>query len=286
MYTIVKKVIIVLILIGLAMSGLFAADPVSPKAYELWTVPSLGLSITNSMVTSWVFSLILIVVIRLAVQTPQLVPNKGQAVVESLVEGLRNIMEPIVGPKMIKRTFPLLLGFFIFILINNWSGLLPGVAAFGTYDEHGHLLYFFRPGNADLNMTLGLAIVSFVAWLYFVLRYAGIKVILFDLFGNKAEKGSVPAAIYYVLFLIFFSVGLIEVVSIFLRLISLSFRLYGNVFGGENLLASVTGLFSYILPIPFYFLEVLIGLIQAFVFTLLTAIYIGLICAHGEDDYH
>ena len=138
-------------------------------------------------------------------------------------------------------------------------------------------------------MTLALAIVSFVAWGYYVLRYAGLKVLLHDLFGNKADKADVPAAMYYVLFLIFFAVGFIEIISILLRLVSLSFRLYGNMFGGENLLTSIMGMAPWWLPIPlpFYFLETLIGLVQALVFTLLVAVYIGLICNHeGEEHAH
>lgn len=269
---------------ALATGSVFA-EGVSPKAYKLWNVPVLNVPITNSILTSWVFSIILIVLVRFAVGgRPKLIPGKGQGVIESMMEAVKEMIEPIVGRRMVGPTFPLLMGFFIFILIQNWSGLIPGVGTFGHYDEHGHLLYYFRPGNADLNMTLALAIVSFVAWLYYIIRYAGPKVILYDLFGNKADKKDVPGIIYYFLFVIFLAVGVIEIISIFLRLVSLSFRLFGNVFGGENLLYTLQGMVSYILPVPFYFLEVLIGLIQAFVFTLLTAIYIGLICHHGDEE--
>ena len=153
--------------------------------------------------------------------------------------------------------------------------------------EAGHLTYFYRPANTDLNMTLALAIVSFVAWFFFIMKYAGPKAVLFDLFGNKAEKSDVPVVLYFVLFPVFFVVGIIEVVSILLRLVSLSFRLYGNMFGGENLLTSITGIVPWIVPVPFYFLETLIGLVQALVFTLLVAVYIGLICNHeGEEHAH
>jgi F-type H+-transporting ATPase subunit a len=109
--------------------------------------------------------------------------------------------------------------------------------------------------------------------------------VLKDLFGNKADKNEIPALIYYPLFLIFFGVGLIEVISIAFRPVSLSFRLFGNVFGGENLLHSMSAITPWILPVPFYFLELLIGFVQALVFTLLVSVYIGLICAHG-DDHH
>lgn len=270
----------------LSTQSCLAADGVSPSAYEL--IKLGGFPVTNAMVTTWVMALGLIIVIRLAVGgKPQLVPTRSQAIVESVVEGVRSTMEPIVGKRMIGPTFPLLLCLFVYILIHNWSGLLPGVGTFGHYDEHGHLLYYFRPATSDLNTTLALAVISFTTWVYFIFRYEGIKSVMFHIFGNKADRKEVSFIIYFLLFFIFFGVGLIECISILFRLVSLSFRLYGNVFGGENLLTSMHGLFKYILPVPFYFLEVLIGLIQAFVFTLLTAVYIGLMCNHdGEEHAH
>jgi len=229
-----------------------------------------------------------------------------------MVEGLRNIIEPIVGKKLIHKTFPLLIGFFAYILINNWSGLLPGVGTFGQWEpvkeiaaaevaevekQGDHVIeidskyylaklnYWFRPGNSSLSNTFALSVVSFVAWLWFIFRYAGIKVIYHDLFGNKADPREVPKAMYLLLGIIFFLVGFIEIISILFRPVSLSFRLFGNVFGGENLLSNMHGMVAYILPVPFYLLEVLIGLIQAFVFTLLVAVYIGLICNHEGGDH-
>jgi F-type H+-transporting ATPase subunit a len=279
-----------LIYLGSPVAGLFMASDVlavSASPYTLVDDRLFGLPITNSMVMSWAISLIIIVGVRLLVRKPTLIPSAGQAVVENMLGGIRDIMEPIVGKPMIGKVFPLLIGLFTFILIQNWSGMLPGVGAFGFYDDHGHLKYWMRPGNADLNMTIALALVAAVAaWSYFVFRYAGIKVLIYDLFGNKADPAEVPKVIYILLFPIFFMVGLIEVVSILFRPVSLSFRLFGNVFGGENLLANMTELASWIVPVPFYFLEILIGAVQALVFTLLTAVYIGLICNHGDDEEH
>jgi F-type H+-transporting ATPase subunit a len=260
---------------------------VSPSPYQLSEDGLLGLPVTNSMLMSWAISLLIILMVRALVGRPSLVPSAGQAVVENLLSGLRDIITPIVGNDMIRRVFPLLIGLFIFILIHNWSGLLPGVGAFGFVDESGELKYWMRPGNADLNMTIALALVAAVAaWLYFVLRYAGLKALLHDLFGNKADAREVPKAIYLILFPIFFFVGLVEVVSILFRPVSLSFRLFGNIYGGENLLANMTELAGWIVPVPFYFLELLIGIVQALVFTLLTAVYIGLICNHESEGEH
>ena len=262
---------------------LFAGnDGVSPKAYPIGEF--LGLTITNSMVTGWIISLILIFAFRLLVRKPTLVPSGGQAVVENLLTSVKTIVEPIVGKSMIGVTFPLLLALFTFILIHNWSGLFPGVGTFG-WVQGDELTYFFRPANADLNTTLALSVVSMVAWLYYVLRYAGLKMLLYDLFGNKAEKKEIPTLIFYGLFIIFFGVGIIEVISIAFRPVSLSFRLYGNVFGGENLLTAMQNMFAWILPVLFYILELLIGLVQALVFTILVAVYIGLICNHGDKEH-
>ena len=259
----------------------FAAEHqgVSPTADALFHVGPLP--VTNSMVTSWVVALVLVVVIRLAIKKPQLVPTRGQAMVENLVQGVLDLISPIVGSKVAKHTFPLLVALFTYILIQNWSGLIPGV---GTIYLHGHELV--RPGNADLNGTLALAAVAMVCWFYFIMRYAGPALVFKDIFGNKADKNEVPAAIYYPLFLVFFAVGLIEIISIAFRPISLSFRLFGNVFGGENLLHSMSAITPWVLPIPFYFLELLIGFVQALVFTLLVSVYIGLICNHGDDHHH
>lgn len=260
------------------------ASAVSTAPYEL---THLGpLPITNSMVMSWVISAAVIIGIRLMVGKPSLVPSKGQAIIESAIGGVRGIMEPIVGKRMFAPTFPLLIGIFFFILLHNWSGLVPGVGAFGLYDDHGHLKYWWRPANADLNMTAAIGIIAAVfGWLYFVLRYAGFKVLILDLFGNKANRSEVGTVIWILLIPVFIGVGFIEVISIIFRPVSLAFRLFGNVFGGENLLTNMTGLVPYIVPVPFYFLETLIGLVQALVFTLLTAVYIGLICNHG-DEHH
>lgn len=256
-------------------------DGVSPAAYSLGEFG--GVQLTNSMLMSWVISIGVILIVRWMLGSkPSLVPGRGQAVLEVMVEGLKSTIAPIVGPKMVAPTFPLLISIFFFILVHNWSGLLPGVGTIGRID-HGHLLYFFRPGNADLNGTLALALVAMFGWLYFVLRYAGIKVLAYDLFGNKANKKEIPALIYYFLFFVFMGVGFIEVISILFRPVSLSLRLYGNVFGGENLLHSISGLMAWVVPVPFYFLEILIGLIQALVFTLLLSVYIGSICNHGDE---
>jgi len=261
-------------------------EGVNPKATDL-TSFTVTIPVSNSILTTWILAAVIIIAIRVLVGTPKIVPRKGQALVENMASGLRDALEPIVGKSMIGKVFPTLCGFFVFILLMNWSGLLPGVGTI-KYGEPGHWLDAIRPATSDLNTTLALSAISFVAWTYFVLRYAGFKVLIFDLFGNKADKKELSFPMWIMLSFIFLGVGGIEVVSIAFRLISLSFRLYGNVYGGENLIHALGGIAPYVIPAVAGLLEVLVGLIQAFVFTLLSAVYIGLICNHegGHDEEH
>jgi F-type H+-transporting ATPase subunit a len=260
------------------------AEGVSPSAAKLVDFGG-GWAITNSMATGWVISAALIGLILYAVRKPRIFPTKAQAVFESVLEALRDLFEPIVGKKAFPAAFPLLVTFFIFILIQNWSGLLPGVGTVGMgykdAEGHFHLTQpFVRPFTADFNSTIALALISFGAFLILIFKFAGPKLILWDLFGNKADKNETPGWLYPFLSLVFLLVGLIEVFSISIRPFTLSVRLFGNVFGGENLLHGTGFIFV------FYFMELLVGLIQATVFTLLSAVYIGLICNHGDDHDH
>jgi F-type H+-transporting ATPase subunit a len=263
-----------------AHSGIPVVAPV------LFEIPILGgLPVTNTMAMSWVVSLVLILGLRLAVGRCSLVPGKAQAVVETLVSTMRDLVEMIVGPKMLPKVFPLLICLFLFILTQNWCGLFPGIGAVGSAGEHGELVPFLRPANSDLNMAFALTLIHFVAWLYFVLRYAGPKTLFLDLFGNKAPKNEVPYAMYLAMFVVFAAVGLIEVVSLLFRNVSLPLRLFGNIFGGDNLIEHMTGLAGWLVPIPFYFMEVLVGVVQALVFTILVSVYIGQICNHSEEEH-
>ena len=263
-------------------STVFASEGggVSPTASKLFDLGG-GWAITNSMLTGWAVSLGVIFFILWLVGKPSVLPSKGQAVVESLISGLRDLLEPIVGKKAFPFAFPLLVTFFIFILVQNWMGLLPGVGTIGMghdVDGHFHLTKpFIRPFTADFNSTIALAAISFGAWLIIIFKFAGPKLILQDIFGNKADKRETPTVLYYILSAVFIIVGMIEIISIVIRPFTLSVRLFGNVFGGENLLHG-TGFFF-----VFYFMELLVGLIQALVFTLLSSVYIGLICNHGDD---
>lgn len=264
---------------GLLASGsaAFAGEGVNVKAEVLFNIGPMP--VTNSMVTAWAVAAVLILVVRLAVRKPSLQPSRAQVVVETLVQGILNLIKPIVGSRVSMAVFPLLISLFVYILAENWSGLLPGV---GSIYYKGEQL--IRPGHADLNGTLSLALIAMAAWFYFIMKYAGPAFVIKDWFGNKADKSAVPAVVYYLMAPLFIAVGFIEIISIIFRPVSLSFRLFGNMFGGENLLHAMSGMAvwsKWVLPIPFYFLELLVGLVQALVFTLLVSVYIGLICNHG-----
>ena len=270
---------------------------VSEEIFKLGVFP-----VTNSMVTSWIISIAIVIIVKLLVGRTSLIPSKGQLIVESAITSLRTILEPIVGKKVFYPSFWLLSGLFIFILIHNWSGLLPGVGTIGQGIQEGNHFKItkplIRPGNADLNMTLALALVANLCWVYFIVRYAGLKAIIKDWFGNKADKTQVNFLIFGLLGILFIAVGFIEVLSILFRPVSLTFRLFGNVYGGESLLHSMfylgenlklnetlINISMAIAQIPFYFMEVLIGLVQAMVFMLLVSVYIGLICNHEEENH-
>lgn len=273
------------------------ADHVFHRANELGEKVALFGWFTNSMLFTVLVSAFIILVVQLGLRKISVVPGPLQNAIEAVIEGLYNFLEPIVGKHMIRACFPLLATLFIFILTANWFGLLPGVGTIGygkmveTTLASGEVVQefqvkrpLFRPSNADLNMTLGLAILFMVCWTYWTFRELGVGGFIAHTFG---PKGGVTGLIKILLFPIFIFVGVIEIVSILLRLISLPIRLYGNVFAGESLLHSMGAIGGFLVSLfaslPFYVLELLIGLLQATVFMLLCAVYIKLSTEHDES---
>jgi F-type H+-transporting ATPase subunit a len=250
--------------------------------------------ITNSMLVTWVVALGLIGFARLATRKIQEVPSGAQNFWESVVEGLYGFLESVVGPDLVKKAFWFFATIFIFILATNWFGLIPGVGTigWGVAGEHGFEVTrpLLRGGNADLNMTFAMAMIFMCCWVVWAFQYNGVKGFLFHIFGPKGES---PGGIKYLMIVLFFLVGFLEVISIAFRPISLSFRLYGNLFAGENLLESMSrmvqhpawarAVFAVLLPLPFYFMELLVGFVQALVFMLLTAVFTGVICTHEDE---
>jgi len=257
----------------------------TPKALGIG--PSKSCFITSSMVVTWVVGLGLIVFARYATHKIQFTPSGAQNFAEWLVETLYEFLEGIIGAKLVKRTFWFFATIFIFILFTNWFGLVPGVGTigWGVQGEHGfHILRpLLRGGNADLNMTFAMAMIFFACWIIWAVQSVGVKGIFLDLFG---PKGDTTGFLKILMIVVFFLVGFLEVLSILFRPISLSFRLYGNIFAGENMLEAMGKLIpglGWLLPVPFYFMELLVGLVQALVFMLLTAVFTMLMCMHEEE---
>lgn len=272
-----------------------------------WGSGPLGLSylewLTSSVVATMAVVAIIVWFARKATRQLAVVPGPSQNAFEAVMVILYDTLEGIVGKHMVGKVFSLLATLFIFILTANWFGLLPGVGSIGWGEHVGafrHLSHIevpvLRPTTADLNMTLGMALVFMVFWLYWTFSELGLMGFIKHTFG---VKGGMTGIMAMLLFPIFFFVGIIEIVSMGFRPISLSLRLFGNIFAGENLLITmitlgktlgapqwVSALISVIVPVPFYFLELLVGLLQAMVFVLLCAVYIQLSTTHDEDEAH
>src|SRR3989338_9180918 len=199
-------------------------------------------------------------------------------------------VQKVTGDAKRSRQFlPIVGTIFLFVLFSNWIGLFPGVGSIGVWGIHNgekELIPFFRSAASDLNLTLAIAAFAVLTSHFIGLRSVGI-VNHFSKFVNlrgiwrSLRKG--PMAIMVAV--IEFGVGLIEIVSEFAKVLSLSLRLFGNVFAGEVLLTVMLGIFSYFLPIPFLFLELLVGAIQATVFSMLTLAYLTVATQdHGHDQ--
>jgi F-type H+-transporting ATPase subunit a len=211
--------------------------------------------------------LILFILVWAGTRNIYLIPKSlGQNLWEIFLEFFSELTESISGHTKARQFFPLIFTLFIFILTLNWLGLLPGVGTIGLnhLDESGYLEFtpVFRAGTADLNTTLALAIVAMIAVQYYAVKYIGFKGHLgkFINFSNPIN----------------FFVGILELISEFAKVISFAFRLFGNIFAGEVLLAVMAFLIPVLIPVPFLGLEIFVGLIQAFVFAMLTLVFLTL----------
>lgn len=225
-----------------------------------------GIPITNTLVTVYVVMAILLVIAVYVKRNIALVPGKVQVVAEMVVGGVFDyIAEVLESKKLAHRFFPLIITIFIFILAANWIGLLPGVTSIGFYDtSHGEaeFLPFLYPANTDLNITLALAIVAF-----FTIEIAGVVMLGFLKYAGKFVNFKSPLA---------FLIGIIELFSEIARLVSFSFRLFGNIFAGKTLILIATAFVPFLLPVPLLAFELFVGFIQAFIFAVLTLFFIKL----------
>ena len=250
------------------MKGALHIELAAERLGSLWGIP-----ITNTLVTAWVVTAIVIVAAFFIGRNPTLVPGKVQSVFEWLFEYILTFMEETLGSRELAiKFFPLIATIFLFIFSSNLFDFLPIFNSIGFW-ENGRLIPLFRAVNTDLNMPLALAIISVIS-----IEIIGITTVGFFRYAGKFINFSSPLN---------FIVGLIELVSELSRFISFSFRLFGNIFAGEVLLA-VVGLFvPYALPIPLMGFELFVGFIQATVFAMLTLFFIKLAITkpHGSEAH-
>lgn len=249
-----------------------------------------GFEINNSMVSAALVTVVVIAFVQVAMRQPKLVPDGLQNFVEWVVETLINQLDNLLGHETTIRGFWYFGGLFTFIFLANLFGLFPGVGTFGWGHEiNGHFEVtqpFLRGANANDNLTAAYTAVFFFMFFYWCIRKLGFGGFLKHMFGSqvKFENPIVNALFIF----IFFMVGWVEVFSIFIvRPIAFTFRLYGNIFGGEYLLDSMYKMapnFGFILLVPFYFYELLVAFVQALVFLLLTAAFTGMFTNSG--DHH
>ncbi|MBE7495095.1 MAG: F0F1 ATP synthase subunit A [Verrucomicrobiaceae bacterium] len=272
---------------------------VSSKAAELFAKDGVLSFLTNSTLVALVVLGIVLWFSRKATKNMSLVPHKAQNFMEFVIEFLYGQVEAIAGAKQAKLAFPLLCTLFIYILVSNWFGLLPGVGTIGWGEGTGFLSVkaahdpLLRPPTADLNATIGIALSAFLVWIFLTLKEVGIWGFIVHTFG---PKGGLKGIMGLVVAVVFLFVGVIEIVSIVIRPVTLSIRLFGNIFAGENVLHIMSDMMankgpvmsflgSIALPLPFYFMELLVGLLQAIVFTLLCTVYIQLSTTHDDHGH-
>lgn len=265
--------------------------PVAAAALAAEPLFHLGsFPVTNSMLNAWVSVVIFCVVAYIANRRTSLIPRGVHNFFETIIDLLLKEVEKVTENKAKARLFfPLVATIFFFILVNNWLGLVPGTGTIGIYGEvHGvtELIPLLRPATSDLNLTLALAAFSVIVTHIVGIRSLGIvshvsKFINIRGIFRALKKG--PMAI--VIAIIEFFVGLLEIISEVAKTLSLSLRLFGNVFAGEILIGVMLSLMSYVVPIPFMFLEILVGVIQATVFAMLVLVFLTIMStSHGHEE--
>ncbi len=262
----------------------------------LYAEPVLNIGnfhVTNALLSSWIVVILLIlisVVLRFKLKE---IPGKMQNLFEIILEGALNLCDQVTSSRALSmRIFPIAISAFFFILFNNWLGIMP-FGGFGIVEstEHGPaFIPYLRGGTADINTTLALAVSAVVGANIFGIfsigawktlnKYVNLKVL-----GSVFTKIKKEPTIVIVAPITFF-VGLIEIIGEVAKVASLSFRLFGNVFAGEVLLASMAALVAYAVPIPFLFLEILVGVIQALIFSILLVVYFTISASDHDEHEH
>ena len=227
------------------------------------------LPITNTILNTLLVDAIIIGGIFYLTKKLTLVPNNTfQNAIESIIETFYSLTES-VAKHAASKIFPYFMSFFLFILLTNWSNLIPGVGTIGIL-EHEKLIPLFRGATTDLNTTLGLALISAVATHALSIKTIGLPDYLRRYFSFN------PINLF---------IGFLEVISEVTKVVSLSFRLFGNIFAGEVVLLTVSSIFAFIFPLPFLLLEVIVGLVQALVFSMLTMVFMAILTTSHKEPH-
>ncbi len=237
------------------------------KAEELFNL--WGLPVTNSLLMTWIVVGLLLLFAFLVRRQISMIPGKLQAGIEMLFQGVLDYMaETLESEKLARKFFPLIMTIFLFLLVANELAFLPGIGSILFND-----VPFLRAPSADLNMTLALAIIAF-----FTIEITGVIMLGFFKYAGKYVNFRSPVD---------FAVGIIELLSNIGRLVSFSFRLFGNIFAGEVMIAVAVFFVAYLLPVPLMAFEVFVGFIQAVVFSMLTLFFIKLAIMepHGDEAH-
>lgn len=249
--------------------------------------------VTNTLMIAWMIIIFLVIVALLVKKNLKSIPGSLQNIVETVVDGALNFMETITGDRrQAEKFFPIVFTIFIFVIFSNWIEVVPGLGTIGIWEEHlGEkiLIPFIRSSSADLNLTLAIAVVAVIATQIFGILAIGVRkhVRKFLPFGGlfKLEYGFLPTPSFGG-FINFFA-GFLELVAELAKIVSFSFRLFGNIFAGEVLLLVVSFLVPYIVPLPFLFLEIFVGFVQALVFAMLTLVFLKMATTdHEEHEAH
>ena len=225
------------------------------------TILSIGsVKVTNTLLDTLVVDIILIGGSYFVSKKISAVPNLVQASIESLVEIFYNLTESVAENRSAK-IFPYVITFFLFILLANWTGLIPGFGTVGFFEDH-KFIPILRSATSDLNTTLALALVSFFATHIMSVKTVGVKDYLSRYFSFNPLN---------------LSIGVLEIITEITKVISLSFRLFGNIFAGEVVLTTVSSIFAFLFPLPFLMLEVIVGAVQALVFSMLTMAFMAIL---------
>ncbi len=251
-----------------------------------------GFPITNSIIGAWITIIVLVGFSYAVTHKMELIPTRLQSLLEFAIGALFNFCQSVAGEKNGRRFFPIVATIFLFVAFNAWLSLLPGFGSILVTSAEGESVYLLRAANTDINMPLAIALMSFVFVGYFGIsslgvRYLGKFVNVGQFFGGLRHltKGRLRAGLNGIfLGVINIFIGFIEALSNLVRIVSFTLRLFGNMTAGEILLIIATFLIPFVFALPFYGLELLVGFVQALIFSGLTLIFLTVaVAAHGEE---